>query len=225
MVGRFIKNIVTVVFVLNNFIVFSQDYKGYEYTELAGYEYAEFTKSGITNKMDGNFSITTRNKKGDIITIEIKRFDKGKKTGEWITYHNLFTGLKLSFVANYKEGILNGYYFRTDNHTFSEKGFYKNNKKHGEWEFSRDGEIKKYTYKKDVKHGFFKATNEIGKISEGYYKKGEKDGKYKEVFETITKIGQYKNDLKSGIWTIQDAITGKTTKELYKNGKLISSKE
>lgn len=202
MVDRSKKNIVLIVFLLSNLIVFSQDFKGYEFIELAGYEYAEFTKNGITNKMNGNFSITTRNKKGDIITIEIKRFNKGKKTGEWITYRNLFGGLKLSFVANYKDNILEGYYFESDNHTFSKKGFYKKGKKHGYWKHSENETYENINYKNGLKCGKYSSEDPLSdeKIN-GHYKKGKKDG----------------------LWTIEDTSTGEITREIYKNGKLISS--
>ncbi|WP_027395412.1 hypothetical protein [Aquimarina latercula] len=204
MEDRFIKNIVLVVFVLNNLLVFSQNFKGYEYMELAGYEYEEFTKNGNTNKMDGNFSITTRSKKGDIITIEIKRFDKGEKTGEWITYRNLFGGLKLSFVANYKDNVLEGYYFESDNHTFSKKGFYKKGKKHGYWEHSENDTHENINYKNGLKCGSYSSEDNMSGIQVK---------------------GQYKKDKKDGTWVIKDTTIEEVTKEFYKNGKLISSKE
>ncbi len=133
--------------------------------------------------------------------------------------------MKLSFIANYKDNQLNGYYYRTDNHTFTEKGFYKKNKKHGEWEFNKNGETKICTYKNGVKHGFFKTEDETGKTSEGYYKNGKKDGKYKEVSETMIRKGQFRNDKKSGIWTIEDSVTAKTTIEFYKKGNLMPQKK
>ncbi|SEL78597.1 hypothetical protein SAMN04487910_3246 [Aquimarina amphilecti] len=204
MEDRFIKNIVLVVFVLNNLLVFSQNFKGYEYTELAGYEYEEFTKNGNTNKMDGNFSITTRSKKGDIITIEIKRFDKGEKTGEWITYRNLFGGLKLSFVANYKDNVLEGYYFESDNHTFSKKGFYKKGKKHGYWEHSENDTHENINYKNGLKCGSYSSEDNMSGIQVK---------------------GQYKKDKKDGTWIIKDTTIEEVTKEVYKNGKLISSED
>ncbi|WP_299184635.1 hypothetical protein [uncultured Aquimarina sp.] len=204
MEDRFIKNIVLVVFVLNNLLVFSQNFKGYEYTELAGYEYEEFTKNGNTNKMDGNFSITTRSKKGDIITIEIKRFDKGEKTGEWITYRNLFGGLKLSFVANYKDNVLEGYYFESDNHTFSKKGFYKKGKKHGYWEHSENDTHENINYKNGLKCGSYSSEDNMSGIQVK---------------------GQYKKDKKDGTWIIKDNTIEEATKEVYKNGKLISSED
>ncbi|AXT56223.1 hypothetical protein D1815_10825 [Aquimarina sp. AD1] len=204
MEDRFIKNIVLVVFVLNNLLVFSQNFKGYEYTELAGYEYEEFTKNGNTNKMDGNFSITTRSKKGDIITIEIKRFDKGEKTGEWITYRNLFGGLKLSFVANYKDNVLEGYYFESDNHTFSKKGFYKKGKKHDYWEHSENDTHENINYKNGLKYGSYSSEDNMSGIQVK---------------------GQYKKDKKDGTWIIKDTTIEEVTKEVYKNGKLISSED
>lgn len=221
-INKIQKIVVLIVFFLS-IKCLSQEFDTSGYIQLDYNEYQELIKNGASSNLNGNFSIIRRGKEGKVINLEIKHYKDGKKTGEWISYHNLFVGLRLSFVANYKDDKLHGYYFRTDNHTFSEKGFYKNDKKHGEWEISKDGELKEYTYKNGVKHGFFKVTNEIDEVSEGYYKKGKKDGKYKEVFETITKIGQYKNDMKSGIWTIEDTITGETTKEVYKDGKLISS--
>jgi antitoxin component YwqK of YwqJK toxin-antitoxin module len=197
-VGKFLKNTLLLVFVLNNLIIFSQNFKVYKYTELSSHEYSEFTKNGITNKMDGNFSIITRSKQGDIIAVEIKRFKKGKKTGEWITYRSLFGILKLSFVSNYKNNELSGYYFRTDNHTFLEEGFYKANIKHGKWKYQKE----------DTE-------------TEVIYKNGKKFGSYKETFDTGSITGQFKNDKKTGVWLLKDDITGETEKEIYKDNKLI----
>ncbi len=199
---RFLKNIVIAVIAFNSLVVLSQNIEDYEYTRLAGYEYAEFTKNGITEKMNGNFSITTRTKESKTITIEIKRFKKGKKNGEWITYQNLFAGLKLSFVGNYKDDVLDGYYFESDNHTFSKKGFYKNDKKHGCWEISRNDTHENINYKNGLKSGeYLSQDNTSG----------------------INIKGQYKKDKKTGVWTIEDTLTEGITKETYKNGELISS--
>lgn len=41
--------------------------------------------------------------------------------------------LELVNVTNYNNGIKNGYYFDTDNHTYNKEGYYKYDKKYGFW--------------------------------------------------------------------------------------------
>jgi antitoxin component YwqK of YwqJK toxin-antitoxin module len=198
MVSRATRNIITFCFVFNALLAFSQNFEFHKYIELAGHEYAELVKNGIPNSLDGNFSIITRNKRSNIISIEIKYFNKGKKIGKWMGYDNLSGELKLSFVANYKNNELSGYYFRTDNHTFLEEGFYKANIKHGKWKYQKEDTETEVTYKN-----------------------GKKFGSYKETFDTGSITGQFKNDKKTGVWLLKDDITGETEKEIYKDNKLI----
>ena len=58
---------------------------------------------------------------------------KGLITGEWLSFYALLNGLKLISVANYSKGKLKGYFYNSGNHTYSEEGYYKNDKKHGIW--------------------------------------------------------------------------------------------
>ncbi|MBQ0740766.1 hypothetical protein J9332_41470, partial [Aquimarina celericrescens] len=81
---------------------------------------------------------------------------KGQKVGEWLVFRDLFYGLKLAFVANYKRNKLNGYYFESDNHPYSKEGYYKNGKKQGVWKIKEAGNVMEVTFKNNLKSGLFK---------------------------------------------------------------------
>ncbi|WP_103867594.1 hypothetical protein [Aquimarina sp. I32.4] len=123
--------------------------------------------------------------------------------GNEITYHNLFAGLKLSFIANYKNDVLDGYYMNTDNHTFSKEGYYEKGKKNGIWKENESSEFKIVSYKNGIKSGSFKSTdNDLN----------------------IEVSGQYKKGKKNGIWITKYTDTDMIIKEEYENGELISEK-
>lgn len=193
--------------------------------------------------LDGNFETgkyyLIRNENNQIKEIQIKKYKNSNKQGEWLTFSKTFDGLCLTSVCNYKNDILHGYYFSTDNHTESQEGYYKNGIKNGLWKFieTTDG----YTiesegeYKNGKKHGVWT------KIDFGLqekeiitFKNGKNHGKYyfenKEYKTSIT--GEYKNNLKHGVWVTKDKLLpiinsdGTTSQnlktEFFKNGILIT---
>ncbi|OEK07628.1 hypothetical protein A8C32_17685 [Flavivirga aquatica] len=199
MENSILKQIVFLIIVFLYTVAYAQDLKKFGYVSLTDYEYEEIIKNGIPKTMDGNFIVTSQ-KEGKIIFLSIKHFKDGKKVGEWKTFWNLLgNGLKLNFVANYQSDVLNGYYFNTDNHTSSEKGFYKNGKKNGSWMYFKANDCnEKITYRNGVKWGSYSFKNKFNNIT-GQYKKGGG---------------------KAGVWISKSSFLEIITKEFYKNGKL-----
>ena len=86
---------------------------------------------------------------GEVSDIDSGSFKKGKKNGEWVTYHK---NGQLFIKANYKDGREDGlremYY---ENGQLLEKGNYKEGlREDGLWEiFNEDGSLKKTETWKD----------------------------------------------------------------------------
>lgn len=118
-------------------------------------------------------------------------------------------------VTNYINGKLQGYFYKTDNHTYSEEGYYKNGEKHGVWS------------KKNY--------SDVDIVETITYNKGKKCGEYsfKETINGKIKTikGIYKQNKKHGVWIIKDeyltiirddgAEVPSFKKEYYKKGILI----
>ncbi|WP_438709991.1 hypothetical protein ACSTS3_11420 [Aquimarina muelleri] len=198
MENSILKKIAFVMISFSCLTLFSQDFSKYDYISLENYEFQNFIKDGVAKELSGNFYIVDRSNGGKIMSIEIKRYLKGQKVGEWLVFRDLFNGLKLAFVANYKRNKLNGYYFESDNHSYSKKGFYKDNMKEGLWKLSENGFLEEIKYSNDVKSGVYKSTK-----------------------DRMIVRGQYINGLKEGVWTTTDSDLGLVLKETYKKGKLI----
>ncbi|MFB9057625.1 hypothetical protein ACFFU9_12825 [Mariniflexile ostreae] len=193
-------------------ISYSQEINIYDenYKFLSKIEYEKVLNISDGKLLDGNYYVVDSKK-----NISIKRFIKGIKTGEWLSFHSLFNGLKLVSTVNYSNGKLQGYFYRTDNHTYNEEGYYKDGEKHGVWT--------KKTY------------SDMNIVEIITYKKGKKDGKYslEEIIEGKTKTikGKYKHNKKCGLWVIKDEYLTiikedgseepSIKKEYYRNGILI----
>ncbi len=99
------------------------------YIKLSQFESKEFLKKPLKS---GN-SYLIHQKNGNVQGLEIRKYKSGRKHGEWLTFLKSVSSIDLVSVCNYKNGLKNGYFFDTDNHTYSEEGYYKNGKKHGVW--------------------------------------------------------------------------------------------
>ena len=188
------------------FYVVSQTKDNFGYTEITNEDYTRIVKEGKETKLDGKYYIR-HNPKGKLLGISKIEYISGKRHGEWLFFLSHMGGIDLSNVENYSFGKKNGYYFSTDNHTYSEQGYYKNDKKHGEWNTKKNNGI-----------GYLVTIRE-------HYKNGKKHGAYnlKENSDGNISIttGKYKNDKKEGVWLIEDTSIGQVTKEVYKDGVLI----
>jgi len=174
-----------------------------DYINLQLPEYNEIVNSKAEGKLNGSYYITDV-KKGVIKYLSIKKYKKGLREGEWIGFSNAFGNFKQDFSATYKNNKLDGYYLRTDNHTFLEKGYYKKGEKDGIWIEEKEGVEETITYTKGVLCGNYNSNNTNDNI--------------------LTK-GKYKKGKKVGVWVIKDKITGKVTKQIFKKGELITSED
>jgi len=172
-----------------------------DYINLQLAEYNEIVSKKAESKLNGCYYITDINK-GIVKNLSIKKYKNGLRDGEWIGFSNSFGNFKQDFIATYKNNELNGYYLRTDNHTFLEKGYYKKGGKDGIWIEEKEGVKESITYSKGIVCGNYTSNNTNDNILiEGKYKKGEKEG----------------------VWITKDKITGEETKQIFKKGKLVSS--
>ena len=111
---------------------------------------------------------------GEVSGIEKGSFQKGKKNGEWLTFHE--SG-QLNVKRNYKDGKTNGVLeIYLENGQLQEKGNYKDGKQDGLQEFyNQNGQLwYKQNYKDGKKEGLWEYFNEDGSLTrtESY-----KDGK------------------------------------------------
>ena len=227
------KYLIIIIFIAN--ICSGQEFYKDKYIRLSNFEFQEVFKN--SKSLSGNYYII-HSKKGKTVSVDIKRYLKGRKTGEWLGFSSIIGSMDLSFVSNYENNKLHGYFFITDNHTYYEEGYYKDGKKYGLW-------TKKFFFDKDIietteynkngkKHGSYT------KIDFGFeekevisYKKGKRHGKYyleNKKYKTSVK-GAYKNNLTHGLWIIKDEYltiikedgseTPSIKKEYYRNGILI----
>ncbi len=202
MVNQIIRNLSSIVFLLTTICsVYGQSDYPEEFVKLIDFEYDEIKDDSIRNVSDGRY-YKTNYEDGKLISIETIGYKDRKKHGESLTFRQGLGIMFISKVVNFEKGVLHGYFSSTDRHTFSKQGYYKKGKKEGVWKESNGTNFSEITYKKDAKCGFFKSNDSTLK----------------------TKIsGHYKKDKKDGIWIIEDTETNEKTKEVYKDGKLISS--
>ena len=205
------------------------------YIFLSRMEYEVLIENKHESSLNGNYYIVDKKQ-----NISIKKYKKGIKEGEWLNFYSLFNDIKLTSTTNYVKGKLHGYFFRTDNHTYYEEGYYKNGKKYRLWTkkyFDKDIlETENYN-KSGKKHGdYTKIDFEFEEKEIISYKNGRKHGKYyleNKKYKTTIK-GTYRNNLKHGIWTTKDEYLTKINedgtetpsikKECYKNGKILKIK-
>lgn len=224
-----------ILFILIANICFCQEYDKDKFIELTHFEFQEILNN--SKSLSGNYYII-HSKKGKIISVDIKRYLKGEKTGEWLGFLSTIGVLNLASVFNYENNKLHGYFFITDNHTYYEEGYYKNGKKYGLWTkkvFYDNDVIETIRYNKDgLKHGeYTKIDYESEEKEVISYKNGKKHGKYyleNKKYKKTT-VGVYKNDLKHGVWVMTDKYltvinedgseTPSIKKEYYRNGILI----
>ncbi len=152
-----------IVFIILAFLITTSVFSQREtdrYIRLSQHESKEFLEKPF---ISGNGYLIYQDK-GKVRGLAIKKWKNGKKDGEWLTFLKTAGSIDLVNVSNYKNGLKNGYYYNTDNHVFSEEGYYKNDKKHGLWikkTFSDIETIEKTNYKKGKKHGDYILTQII----------------------------------------------------------------
>ena len=196
-----ILSIIFLFYVTNS--IFGQSSYPEEFTKLIDFEYDEIKDDSIRNISDGRY-YKTNYKNDKLISIETIGYKKRKKHGESLTFRQGLGMMFISKVANYTNGVLDGYFLSTDRHTFSKQGYYKKGKKEGIWKESNGTNFLEITYAKGVKCGSYKSKN-----------------------QTLNLIisGEYKNGKKDGTWIIEDTSVKHITRENYRKGKLISSEE
>lgn len=132
------------------------------------------------------------------------QFEKGKKTGQWVTYHPFGEVAIREFYVNnkkdgpyleydmdgklevegiYKEGQLEGEFTRYSDYSILETGSYKNGKKIGPW-------IRYFPYTK------------IMEANEFYDENGNRVGTWKYYYDTkrLARIETYENGIAVGTW-------------------------
>lgn len=204
------------------FSLFAQDTTKFNFPasfqKLSHIEYEHL--QNMKNSLNGNYYVSTLIN-GKLIFIQIVRYDKGKKHGEQLVFHQAFNQLLLVSINNYKYGIKHGYFFsHTD--TFIEEGNYKKGKKEGLWKYENilSGTNEVGFFKKDKKQGIWTREDKTS-IENISFKAGVKSGKYSYRDKTteMTVTGFYKKEQKHGLWIIDYGIT--IEKEYYYYGKLL----
>ncbi len=171
------NKLLTFILILVCQITFSQtiSVSPEQYTFLSYIEYEYILEHKAEQSLDGNYYVVDKKN-----NISIKRYKKGIKTGEWLSFYKFFDGLRLNYIAHYKNGKLHGYFFITDNHDYSEQGYYRQGKKHGLWTkktYSDSDIIETTRYKAGKKHGEYnikKIVENTEKIIKKEYYKNDK---------------------------------------------------
>lgn len=196
------KLVVSLTLVLICNISNSQNKHPERFISLIDFEYNTILKDLPSNIPDGRYYTSSKYKDGKIKSIQTIGYKNQKKHGESLTFKKALGIMFVANVTNYFKGKREGYYFDTDNHTFSEEGYYKNGKKHGFWKIRKNDFFENIHYQNGLKSGNYSSQdNLLGKNS----------------------TGQYKKNRKENVWFIEDTNTGEITKETYKKGKLIST--
>ncbi|WP_234859057.1 hypothetical protein [Aquimarina aquimarini] len=173
------------------------------YVKLLDFEYYEIVNDSTKHLPDGKYYTIQYDNEGKILSLETISYKKGKKSGESLRFSQGLGSFFLSQNIGFKNGLMDGYYMNTDNHTFSKEGYYEKGKKNGIWKENESSEFKIVSYKNGIKSGSFKSTdNDLN----------------------IEVSGQYKKGKKNGIWITKYTDTDMIIKEEYKNGELISEK-
>jgi antitoxin component YwqK of YwqJK toxin-antitoxin module len=194
-----------IILLLITIIITAEGYSQKNFPErfipLLDFEFNEIVSDTIKSLPDGRYYTKKQDKNGMVIFIRTIEYKNNKKHGEALTFKKGLDVMFLANITNYCNGKKEGYYFNTDNHTFSREGYYKKDKKHGYWEISKNETYEKLNFKEGLKSGEYSSTDNTSGI------------KVK---------GQYKRDKKDGVWIIEDTKIEEITKEIYKNGKIIS---
>ena len=139
---------------------------------------------------------------GDISGMESGSIRKGKKSGEWLSYHE------------------NGQLFLMQ--------YYKDGKKEGIWEeYSVNGRIKR---KEIYKNGILNSHTDFyyyegGQLSSlENYKDGKLDGPEEYYYDNgqLMSKGNYKDGKKEGLWENYDKVGTQIKNEIWKDDKLVS---
>jgi len=106
----------------------------------------------------------------------------------------------LNSIENYSKGKLNGFFLRTDNHTYREKGYYRKGRKHKIWEYiTSNKDYEKVTYNNGKKNGLHYSKKGLVESSNSY-KNNKKHGKYYSTDGFMEEIGSYKKGKKHNTW-------------------------
>ncbi|GAA0723846.1 hypothetical protein GCM10009430_27720 [Aquimarina litoralis] len=183
---------------------YSQNKFPERFTTLIDFEFNDIVSDTTKGLPDGRYYTKKQLPDGTVAFIKTIVYKNNKKHGEALTFMKGLGIMFLANVTNYCKGKKDGYYFETDNHTYSKQGYYKKDKKHGYWEISENDTHENINYKNGLKSGAYSSEDNLSGIHiKGQYKKGKKDG----------------------VWIIKDTTIEEVTKEIYKNGKLISSED
>ncbi|MBL3655136.1 toxin-antitoxin system YwqK family antitoxin [Fulvivirga sediminis] len=167
------KIVFLILFVLITTSSYSQT-KEDRYIKLSQFESEEYLANPVKT---GNAYLIHHQDKGKVRSLEIKKYKNGQKDGEWLAFLRTIGAFDLVNVTNYKNGLKHGYFFNTDNHVYSEEGYYKKGEKHGAWikkNYEDVETIETTTYKKGKKHGVYSLIQVINEksvvLKKEYYK-------------------------------------------------------
>ncbi|GGX15604.1 hypothetical protein [Aquimarina muelleri] len=195
-----IKNIILPFLFLSFAVGYGQIEYPDSFIKLLDFEYDDIINNNVKNIPDGRYYKTKYSNENVLMEIEVTGYKNQKKHGESLTFLKGLESMFIAKVVNYKNDVMNGYYFESDNHTYSKEGYYKNGKKQGVWKIKEAGNVMEVTFKNNLKSGLFKSNDKTLNIKE---------------------FGKHKKDKKEGVWLIEDTSIGQVTKEVYKDGVLI----
>ncbi|MCG8477317.1 MAG: hypothetical protein MI784_17765, partial [Cytophagales bacterium] len=211
---KFLKSVVVLSFVWSS--LFAQEFVPYDFSDIdtqaaSGKTVKKLIQKDTSGHVIAAGRVANGKKDGKWLyygahnTPRVQaRFEDGKLHGRYMQYYPASASIQV--IAFFENGLLQGDYLQfLENGNIAYKGYYKENRKSGNWtEYVEGLEVSVAPYKNGKIEGEFVVKSlETGKKIESYsYVAGEKNGTYRRYnhYGKLLTSGLYENGKRSGTW-------------------------